>query len=463
MNYSLFKAFLCYFYIIILLSTPVFSDYSDNEQKALIKAVRKGTDESCERVKKLCVKNPDLKEVLRDFRDGGGRTVLHIAQIHSRKYETDMIEFLAEYVPELITTSVKDLGTPLHRAVRLANLKAYREQLEILLKKAPGAVNCVDDNGITPLNVAVENSHYGAAKYLIRNEADISFLRNFRDQKGYTVLHVAQNKNDTRKIKFLTECLPELITTSVPGLGTPLHFAASSGDRGQLKILLKKAPEAVDCVDDNGNTPLYLAIKNSEREVKRYLIKNGAKFLQIKDSILPGTQVNGKTTIERSKDTITDDKWQIWLFFTKEKDFFSKAMFKLFGCALTGHTMIAFEHIDRKGDLTLDVVHLYGIEGIKRRLHSEENFKDYYNKHEGRNVFKWQIEAKKGNEALAKVNKDQKDFTTEKWKFSIDGTGKNNAHNCSSYALSILEECGIKVPKLSGEIPYERRILEVLS
>jgi ankyrin repeat protein len=460
MKFSVFKIFLYIFCITTFFNKNVFSYYNDKEKSTFIRAVKKGT---YERVKKLYNKNNSLVQV----RDEKGRTIMHIAQAYD---QTKKIKFLAKRVPELIETPAegitKSIGTPLHYAARYGDMK----ELKTLFEHSSRNINvdCLDANGNTPLHIAIKNSEDKIARYLIKKGANTSSLRDMRDEKGRTVLHIAQAKDHEREIKFLAKHVPELIETPAEGItksiGTPLHYAARNGEVKELKTLLKyvyKYDLNVDCLDANGDTPLHIAIKNSEDEAIQYLIEEGAdtslrskggkgksaselakkyttEIFQTQLFLDGGKQQDGK------KPVISEKKWQVCLFFTDgscknpfkgELQFLNKPLKAL--NKIVPHANIAFEGLNEDG-ITHNFYYVHLTEkGVifKKGKHALDTAR----MHTPRNAFRWSIEKKAGLNVLKKIKKDQKTISLGVFK-----AGENNVHSCMTYALKILRECGVR-------------------
>lgn len=164
--------------------------------------------------------------------------------------------------------------------------------------------------------------------------------------------------------------------------------------------------------------------------------------------ITDGMHIEGDKTISKRKS-------QVCLFFTKSKT-------KVLGFPIpVGHAMVAFEYIDDDGDRSFNIVHLTE-QGIKTdRFLTKDAFKKLFNKFKGHNAFMWGISKKDGLKAFRKARSSNDEII-----FATEGKGENNVHNCTSYALKLLEECGINNisshDSLRGKIPWESRVVEAL-
>jgi ankyrin repeat protein len=133
--------------------------------------------------------------------------------------------------PPSVKVEVPDI--PIHEAVLFGNIEAVKQHLA-----AGTDVNAKEEEeGMTPLIVAVGEGHKKIIELLIANGADVNA------------------KSD---------------------MGTPLHLAAGFGHNEIAKLLIAKGAE-VDAKDwEEGMTPLILAVADGYKKIIELLIANGA-------------------------------------------------------------------------------------------------------------------------------------------------------------------------------------------
>jgi ankyrin repeat protein len=118
------------------------------------------------------------------------------------------------------STEANDEGlTPLHLAVS----KGYIEIVRIFVF-ANADVNVQDDSGVTPIMRAAQNGHFEMVRIL--NEA-IADLKS-RDDKGWTVLHYAANNGKLEVIEYLMLRGAEVNDRTSEGT-TPMSLARWKG------------------------------------------------------------------------------------------------------------------------------------------------------------------------------------------------------------------------------------------
>lgn len=107
--------------------------------------------------------------------------------------------------------------------------------------------------------------------------------RAFRDDRGWTMLHIGARKGDLKQVKRL---LNEGMDVNMAAWGspkskgvTPLHLAAEGGHLNVMDELLERganidARTKASC--GCGWTPLHAAAKERRKEAVQFLVQNGA-------------------------------------------------------------------------------------------------------------------------------------------------------------------------------------------
>ncbi|KAL4156371.1 hypothetical protein PRNP1_005402 [Phytophthora ramorum] len=170
----------------------------------------------------------DIKETLMDFKDAHKRTALHFAAAKGR-----------------------------------------RKVISYILDRAPKCVECVDEEGATPLLYAAKENEFSALKLLLAYLAD----PNTAMTNGTTALHEAAANGSIRTVKLLVERKAQLEATTKNG--TPLHFAVSEDREKTVAELLRLGAKA-DVTNSGGVTPLMLACLMNKPVVVKELLEGGA-------------------------------------------------------------------------------------------------------------------------------------------------------------------------------------------
>jgi ankyrin repeat protein len=143
------------------------------------------------------------------------------------------------------------------------------EGIKDLLAKGAD-VNAKDDDGGTPLLIAVTLGNKEIAALLIANGADV----NAKDPRGTTPLHGAALRGHKEIVKLLIAKGADVNAKSVDGF-TSLHRVVGRGHKEIVELLIANGAD-VNAKGNYGLTPLLLAALQGHKEVAELLIAKGA-------------------------------------------------------------------------------------------------------------------------------------------------------------------------------------------
>jgi ankyrin repeat protein len=156
-------------------------------------------------------------------------------------------------------------GAEIHKAVTKGNFN----NVLALLKDHPGLIESRDNQGRTPLFVAVAHNQYEIAELLLANGADV----NARDSQGHTPLIQTLWVYNHDKMLRLLLANGAGVNLSDKWSMTALAYAAQDGKVEDAKILIANDAN-INFV--SGGTPLYLAVIHTHTEMVELLLANGA-------------------------------------------------------------------------------------------------------------------------------------------------------------------------------------------
>ncbi|XP_049303667.1 uncharacterized protein LOC105227654 isoform X1 [Bactrocera dorsalis] len=153
---------------------------------------------------------------------------------------------------------------------------------------APELLESADEDGFTPLHLAVIQGNLAMVNLLLANKADVNAV----DNEGHSVVHWATVCGEVEALRSVLAAGANIAIPDLNG-GTPLHYAAqmcgASVDNkvGQanatklaleiLGILLSHPHSSVDVQDKDGRQPLLWAASAGSAKAVIALVKAGAR------------------------------------------------------------------------------------------------------------------------------------------------------------------------------------------
>jgi ankyrin repeat protein len=124
--------------------------------------------------------------------------------------------------------------------------------VEGILREDPQQLEARDEQGMTPLHMAVQGMRLEVARFLLDRGADVNALN--EDERS--PLHLAALRGDEAMTRLLLErgAEPNARTRVEVGWRTPLHLAALRGDVAVTRALLERGADP-DALDDTDWTP----------------------------------------------------------------------------------------------------------------------------------------------------------------------------------------------------------------
>jgi ankyrin repeat protein/tRNA A-37 threonylcarbamoyl transferase component Bud32 len=192
-----------------------------------------------------------------------------IGNIHDAAKSGDLekVRLLLKDNPNLVSSKDNDGDTPLHLAV----LKSHKDVAELLLANKAD-VNAKSDNGGTPLHIAAYFGDKEIVQLLLASKADV----NAKDNSGATPLHVTAQEGRKEAAELLLKSKADVNAKN--NLDTmPLWFAAQEGHKDVAELLLTNKAD-VNAKASDGTTPLHAAARNGHKDVVILLLANNAQI-----------------------------------------------------------------------------------------------------------------------------------------------------------------------------------------
>ncbi|KAL5736028.1 hypothetical protein ACOSQ2_030816 [Xanthoceras sorbifolium] len=273
-----------------------------------LKAIRRGNRE---RIKRLAKEKPDLFTK----RSPQGNTVLHIA---ARLGKWSVVYEILELYPTLVDERNNKGETPVHTAAAAGDNYVFniliqppkKEKntetgtVEVTEKGTVEFLMMEDNEGNTPLHIAVRNGHFEVVRNILSIESSLvqklndakksplsiaieasltgiahHIINRYNHSLDYTVadlmtlLRTAMLRNDAVMFDILNK-KKELVHEVDEQERNLLHHSAVSGHYGMSELLLKEKFSLVYEKDCHGQTPLHLAAKNGRLNVLKMLVND---------------------------------------------------------------------------------------------------------------------------------------------------------------------------------------------
>lgn len=195
----------------------------------------------------------------------------------------------------------------LHSLCQRNTTQCYATALRLLADPVT-SLDALDENGRTPLHIAVINKNERMVKLLLRKGADkevpdrtfhytplfeavikqtgscVNLLLdagasvNAQDVSGKSVLHTAVRQGSPM-VGLLVDRGASVVCRDSKNGRTPIHIAAELGAKEILEMLLQKCPKGVDIKDGNRMTPLHFAAERGHHNCCQILLRHGASPL----------------------------------------------------------------------------------------------------------------------------------------------------------------------------------------
>ena len=154
----------------------------------------------------------------------------------------------------------------IHLAAELGSIRQVRRFIEKGVD-----INAVNEDGETPLHMAVFNRNKDVFEFLIANGAEV----NAKSNDGDTILHDVAWAGETEMVSILIKHGADVNARDNSG-DTPLHEAVRKGRTAAVKQLIMNGAD-VTVADRRGRTALGIARKEHFKSIELLLLENGAK------------------------------------------------------------------------------------------------------------------------------------------------------------------------------------------
>ena len=140
-----------------------------------------------------------------------------------------------------------------------------------LIKHDQEIVNTRDEEGLTPLHLAVISGNSAAVKLFISSSADLDSL----DREGHSAVHWAVVCTQEDILRTLCDSGAHTDTPDNQG-AYPVHYATTAQDNTEILETLLEYHEDLNVTDKDGRTPLMWAASCGATSCVAVLLSRGA-------------------------------------------------------------------------------------------------------------------------------------------------------------------------------------------
>ncbi|XP_058802338.1 ankyrin repeat domain-containing protein 49-like [Phymastichus coffea] len=153
-----------------------------------------------------------------------------------------------------------DAADPIHKAILEAAENGRLDQVKKYFSMDPALINCVDNDGYTPLHRACYGNHPEIVKFLLENGAKIDA----KTQDDWQPLHSACCWNNVDCAAVLIDHGADVNARS-KGEQTPLHLASASSQNSPcLQLFLLHPDVNPNIKNSSGDTAYDIAKRNGK-------------------------------------------------------------------------------------------------------------------------------------------------------------------------------------------------------
>ncbi|KAG5891757.1 hypothetical protein JTB14_012491 [Gonioctena quinquepunctata] len=204
----------------------------------------------------------------------GVTTLMYAAQ----QGDVDSVKEIIQVQKSSLFSKDRTGKTSLHYCCTSDNIRAS-QAADLMVMAAPDLVDSKDEDGFTPLHLAVIAGNMQLVTFLLANNADVNAV----DNEKHTVAHWATVCGETAALRAVLASGAPVSTPDVHG-GYPLHYAAQmcGGDRDSslglqvLQTLLSHSDIVVSVTDGDKRQPLLWAASAGSARAVLALIRAGA-------------------------------------------------------------------------------------------------------------------------------------------------------------------------------------------
>ena len=247
---------------------------------------------------KKCKSESD--QLLHTIQDNDGYTPLMLAVVNQH---LEVVRWLASIDPDCVKTRNREKQSALHYAALNDNF----ELASILIKSLNSSdktslISSPDNNGMTAFYWSCSQGQIEFSKWLLeeykncKSESD-QLLHTIQDNDGYTPLMLAVVNQHLEIVRWLASIDPDCVKTQNREKQSALHYAALNDNFELASILIKSLNSSdksslISSSDNNGMTAFYWSCSKGHLEFSKWLLEEYKNCKSESDQLLHTIQGN---------------------------------------------------------------------------------------------------------------------------------------------------------------------------
>ena len=233
----------------------------------------------------------------------GNTPLMHVALCNS----LDIVSWLVSIDPDCMKTRNKNNKSVLHFAALNGNTEIASVLLEsVNSSERSSLISSPDDKGLTAFHWSCLRGHLEFSKCLLeeyknyKSESD-PLLHTIRDNDGTTPLELAVASNHLEIVSWLVSIDPDCMKLQNKDKLSVLQVAAANGKTEIASVLLKSANSSdksslISSLDDEGMTAFHWSCSKGHLEFSKWLLEEYKNYKSESDPLLHTIQNNNGTT-----------------------------------------------------------------------------------------------------------------------------------------------------------------------
>ncbi|KAL9643595.1 hypothetical protein ABK040_010207 [Willaertia magna] len=257
-------------------------DENTSPEQALVEYIKLGQVEDVEELFQEYNIDPDLEIKGTNHGSSGSTEVEKVIDypitLAVKLGHCDIVNVLVENRADFNITINGDTGLHIATNNKDENMIKTLLAIEVVHPSKKGVikrmnVDCIDDKGLRPIDIAFNNYNASIVKLLMENGSSLDF-EEIRSESNLTILHEAAAQGDVKRLTFLNELGQSPYKRDINSGKTILHYAVANNKKDVIEYYLKMKFDLSLLYSEDvlGRTPIDECCSTQNWELLKLLI-----------------------------------------------------------------------------------------------------------------------------------------------------------------------------------------------